>query len=339
MLQEPFVDSNTPKVAIVGAAGYVGSALHNYLRDQGYPNVRGFDRNPRAVKFEQVMRCSIHALDDKLLHQFDIVIYLGGLTGRKECTTHTPSEVEEENVQDVLRLAARMNPHQLLVFASTSAIAEGSGAQRHEFEETDEPDTNVLDAYTQSLLRREKVMKAFVAQENYNGPKVVGLRFGTVVGVSKSQKTNFVHVAMVRSALTEGRIAVWHPETWRSFIWIQDQMRAFHEIIKGKHIFWKPEKKGRLHIYHISSFNSTIGQAANEVAQVLKVPQTVVEHHHIEDNHGFLLNNKKFQREFGMVFHGTPRTVVEELVAHSDHIIVGRDELDHEQNVGTSTLP
>jgi nucleoside-diphosphate-sugar epimerase len=54
---QPFEDTTTPKVAIVGAAGYVGSALHKHLREQGYSNVRGFDRNPRAIKFEQVARC------------------------------------------------------------------------------------------------------------------------------------------------------------------------------------------------------------------------------------------------------------------------------------------
>lgn len=330
---QPFVDSNTPQVAVVGATGYVGSALHKHLREKGYPNVRGFDRNPRAIKFEQIMRCSIHALDEEFLHQFDVVIYLGGLTGRKECDASTPVKVEEENVQDVLKLAARMNANQLLVFASTSAIAEGSGAKRQAFMETDDPDPDAMDAYTHSLFRREKAIKAFVSQKNDKGPKVVALRFGTVVGVSPSQKTDFVHVAMVRSAITEGRISVWHPETWRPFLCIQDLTRAFEAVIKGRQLFWEKEKVGRLHIYHVSSFNSTVGQAANEVAQVLGVSQTVVEHHPSKDNHGFLLNSDKFTRDFKMQFHGTPRAVVNDLVAHSDHILVAREALDHEQHV------
>ena len=124
----PFTHSGSPNVAIVGAAGYVGSALHHHLREQGYANVRGFDRNPRAAKFEQVVQCPIRVLDDRSLAKFDVVVYLGGLTGRKECEVRTRDEVEEENVQDILRLAKRMTNNQLLVFASTSATAEGSGA-------------------------------------------------------------------------------------------------------------------------------------------------------------------------------------------------------------------
>jgi nucleoside-diphosphate-sugar epimerase/2-polyprenyl-3-methyl-5-hydroxy-6-metoxy-1,4-benzoquinol methylase len=333
----PFVDSNTPKVAIVGAAGYVGSEVHKHLRDKGYPNVRGFDRNPRAVKFQDVARCSIQVIKDEMLHQFDVVIYLGGLTGRKACDIHTPDEVEEANVQDVLRLAKRMAPHQLLVFASTAAIAEGSGAQRRAFMENDTPDPDSMDSYTRSLFRREQIMEEFVVtQTNYNGPKMVALRFGTVVGVSQSQRKDFVHVAMVNSALKEGRITVWHPESWRAFLWIPDQMRVLETIIQGKQVFWNSFPC--LHIYHVSSFNSTVGQSANEVAQIMGVPQTVIEHDPKEDNHGFLLNNGKFQHDFNFEFRGTPQAVVKDLVKHSNHVLVGREVLDHEQQV-TDYIP
>jgi nucleoside-diphosphate-sugar epimerase/SAM-dependent methyltransferase len=321
------------KIAIVGATGYVGSALHKHLREQGYTDVQGFDRNPRAVKFEQVVNCPIDALDDESLRRFDVIIYLGGFSGRKECQARTPEEVDDANVQDVLRIAARMHADQLLLFASTSAIAEGCGASRHEFAETDEPDPTKMDAYTHSLFRRERAMEALVLQENYDGPKVAGLRFGTVVGASPSQKTEYVHVGMVRSALTNGRITVWHPETWRPFLWIQDQVRAFEKIIQHKRVFWEPERARRLHLYHMSSFNSTVGQAANEVAQALGVPQTLMEHHPSEDNHGFLLDNRKFQRDFNMAFKGTPRRVVDDLVKHGAHILVGREALDREQHV------
>ena len=165
---------------------------------------------------------------------------------------------------------------------------------------------------------------------------MVALRFGTVVGVSQSQRKDFVHVAMVNSALKEGRITVWHPETWRAFLWIPDQMRALETIIEGKQVFWKTEKTNRLHLYHVSSFNSTVGQSANEVTQIMGVPQTVIEHDPKEDNYGFLLNNSKFQRDFNFEFRGTPQAVVKDLVKHGNHVLVGREVLDREQQI---TLP
>ena len=162
--------------AWVEDAWNVGAVVALY-QHQATGVFRFFSGVSRAVKFEQVVHCPVHALDDDSLHQFDLVIYLGGLTGRKECDASTPDEVEDENVQDVLRLAARMNANQLLVFASTSAIAKGSGAKRHAFVETDDPDPDAMDAYTHSLFRREKSMKAVASHKNYNGPKVVALRF------------------------------------------------------------------------------------------------------------------------------------------------------------------
>ena len=68
-------------------------------------------------------------------------------------------------------------------------------------------------------------MKDLAAQRGYRGPRMVALRFGTVVGVSPSQKTEYVHVGMVRSALMKGRITVWHSETWRAFLWINGDER------------------------------------------------------------------------------------------------------------------
>ena len=81
---EPFADPATPKVAVVGSVGYVGSALQQFLREDGYANVRGFDRNPRAMKFEQVVLCPVSAMENRRLRQFDVVLYIGGRIGRKE---------------------------------------------------------------------------------------------------------------------------------------------------------------------------------------------------------------------------------------------------------------
>ena len=328
----PFADDPGPKVAIIGAAGYVGAALHKHLRESGYKNVRGFDRNMRASKFEDVAHCSGNGLQDKYLRQFDVVIYLGGFTGRKACDAHTADEVHRENVQDVVRFAQRMHANQLLVFAATSAVAEGSGAPKHLFRETDVPDQAVMDAYTLSMYRREKVLHALAAEEDYRGPSLVALRFGTVLGVSPSQKVEYVHVGMLRSALLEGRITVKHPETWRAFLWIPDQVRAMEKIISN----WDGHflaSGDRFHLFHLSSFNARIGQSANEVAAAVHVPQTVLEHDPLEDSPGFLLDNAKISSQFKLSFEGTPQTVVADLLAHKDHIIMGREALDQEQHV------
>jgi len=328
----PFMDDPGPKVAIIGAAGYVGAALHKHLRQNGYKNVRGFDRNMRASKFEDVAHCSGNGVQDKHLRQFDVVIYLGGFTGRKACHAHTVDEVHQENVQDVVDFAQRMHRKQLLVFAATSAVAEGSGATKHLFRETDIPDQAVMDTYTLSMYRREEALQALATGENYHGPSLVALRFGTVLGVSPSQKVEYVHIGMLRSALLEGRITVKHPETWRAFLWIPDQVRAMEKVISN----WDGHflaSGDRFHLFHLSSFNARIGQSANEVAAAVHVPQTVLEHDPSEDSSGFLLDSQKISSQFKLSFEGTPKIVVADLLAHKDRIIMGREALDQEQHV------
>ena len=41
-------EPNAARVGIIGAAGYVGSALHKYLRSHRVWNVAGYDRHPLA---------------------------------------------------------------------------------------------------------------------------------------------------------------------------------------------------------------------------------------------------------------------------------------------------
>ena len=96
------------------------------LRLEGH----GFDREPRLspprAKYP-ITPMSAASIPAAELAAYDAVVYLGGLTGRAACDRHTREQTLSENVDDPLALASRMGPSQLLVFASTSAIAEGSG--------------------------------------------------------------------------------------------------------------------------------------------------------------------------------------------------------------------
>ena len=100
--------------------------------------VTGYDREPRLrpprAKYP-ITPMSAASIPAAELAAYDAVVYLGGLTGRAACDRHTREQTLSENVDDPLALASRMGPSQLLVFASTSAIAEGSG-QRSAREDT-----------------------------------------------------------------------------------------------------------------------------------------------------------------------------------------------------------
>ena len=140
---DPHYSSSRFRIAIIGSAGYIGSRLMKHLSEEKNWTTIGYDRIfPGQASYEISMRD---------LASFQVVIYLGGLTGRAVCRDY-PNEVDRENIDDIHRLAKRMLPSQLLMFASTSAITEGSG-----FVPVDEDfpvQSSLLDSYASSLFRR-----------------------------------------------------------------------------------------------------------------------------------------------------------------------------------------
>jgi hypothetical protein len=77
--------SSHTKIAIVGAAGFVGSVLHERLAQDFLLNVTGFDRHKGSDAHFPVILMAALKIPDDLLHSFNVVVYLGGLTGRKAC--------------------------------------------------------------------------------------------------------------------------------------------------------------------------------------------------------------------------------------------------------------
>jgi len=311
------------RVVIIGAAGYVGSGISDALR-RSYA-IQGFDRNPRATQFADVVRAHGRDVPQATVDQADVVIYLGGFTGRVRCEAHSEEEVTQENVHDVVDFALRMKPSQLLLFASTSAIGEGFGADGL-FTEEDTPQVALFDAYTRSMHRREVAMRELAEDPAHRGklPRLVAMRFGTIIGVSPSQRLEFVHVAMVRSALLEGRIHVRHPETSRSFLAIEDLSRAIDALISSPSRL----QASALNLFHLVSFSGTVGQQANEIASITGVPVTFHDHAG-DDVRGFALSAKRFEELFEFKFAVTPEKAILQLIGAASHVKVGREIMDH----------
>jgi hypothetical protein len=86
----------------------------------------GIDRSPVArMQARGVKAMHSRHLSNQTLSSFNVLLYLGGLSSRDKCMSAQRDQVLDENVNDVASLAARMHKSQLLIFASTSAIADG----------------------------------------------------------------------------------------------------------------------------------------------------------------------------------------------------------------------
>jgi len=215
-----------------------------------------------------------------------------------------------------------MELHQTLIFASTSAILEGAGTEPAN--ETWEVKDHLLDGYASSMYERENRLLG-ISQSVSNSPNMIGFRFGTVIGHSPSQRQEMAYLAFIKSAFTAGQLDVRHPETARTFLWMNDLIRAVQAVITAR-------PSSRFRIYHLGSFATTIDQAALEVSS--QTGAFAQQHPHLgEDVTGFSLSSNAFKSDYDFEFEGTSKILVEELITHAPDIVVGREKSETPRNI------
>lgn len=303
------------RIAIIGAGGYVGSGLLEYLEKSG-ADVTGFDRAPNIPSLPQIQKMSSSEIPDDVLHSFSVVVYLGGLTGRIASMV-APIVLENENINDPINLARRMMKSQVLIFASTSAIGEGSGT--FPIYEDSVIKEDMLDPYTKSMYYREKQMRK-LSMESPNSPQLIATRFGTVIGHSMGQRVDMVHMALVKSAHMTGVLNIQHGETSRAILALKDLVRAMATIATS------PTKcKQRMEVFHLSSFNTVILSVANEVAMQTGARVNIKSHERESpDFVGFSLLNSKFEETFHFKFNETQYSCVRDLIENVPDSITGK---------------
>ena len=95
-------------------------------------------------------------------------------------------------------LAKLMTNNQTLIYASTSAVYEGQTNAPEDISINEK----YLDPYSLSMIKREQAIKSL---SNVN---TIGIRFGTVVGITPKLRSDRVHIQMIKSALFGGKIYV-----------------------------------------------------------------------------------------------------------------------------------
>ncbi len=302
----PKLSSN---IAIIGSSGYMGSRLLHHLKGEKSWNVIGYDRIfPNQASYQ---------IPTKVLQRFQVVIYLGGLTGRVMCRQR-PKDVKRENIDDIKDLAKRMLPSQLLIFASTSAIAEGSGSTK--FNEDSPVQSQLFDSYTNSLFQRENTLRN-LSIVSKRVPKMIGLRFGTVIGLSPKQRIDLVHMSLVCQAFRSGKLSITHPESNRGLLGMEDLLEAITILIKHS------EKVKRFDIFHLQSFSASISNIANAIAFHSGAHIHASDHPVNEDSSGFSLNTTKFTTTFNFVFKETQDEIILRLIDDVPRLCLGSQSL------------
>lgn len=265
-------------VFIVGREGYIGSFLVNKLS-------------------------VANALD---VASADVVIYLAGIIGKK-CDEEDERQVFDANVGDVMMLTEKMKPGALLIYSSTSAVYEGHG--------TAEPAEDAIlherlfDRYTMSMYQREKNLRTV------SHIRTIGLRLGTVVGISPNQERTSIHIKMLRDAVLFGKVRVQSAHMGRCILSLNDLGDLFNTIIASN-----ASIKGH-RIYNATSFNCTVAKIANEIGcltgcNVIYEPDTEIQKRTL----GFSMNTEKIKRDFGFQWKWRNGDIVKELIQHIKHV-------------------
>lgn len=285
-------------ILIIGAYGYIGSFLSEKFLFEGYRVVQiGRDSLPSKEQLQSV----------------DVVIYLGGLTRRSTCNTATPSQLYQENVQDALNVLSNMTSNQVFLYASSASIAEGYA--HVPMKEDDPIHSDQYDAYTKSMIEREKSI-AEATRSRSDAPYAVGLRLGTVIGISPSQSHDFCFIKMLQDAVTLQQICV--QQKARPILDIHD----LFEVVRA--IVLRPQGSGRHIVYNISSFNTTMMDIATEICKVtnakLRCEYNDSEHEALQ---GFWVDTTLFQTEYNFKFQGSHASIISALIDNID-VLVGK---------------
>lgn len=300
------------KIAIIGSSGYIGSFLYKHLSSTY--DVKGYDIKP-STTCDFVM----HGRNVDV-SSYDMIIYLAGLSGRVSCNNNTWGNIYYENIEDIISLAQKLSSNQLLIYASTAGLLEGSYLKASD--ETYDIQKHALDSYTLSMHERECAIKNI---ENIN---TIGLRFGTVIGISPVQRKDLVHIAMMRSAFLQGQINVQYPECCRAILWNQDLKNAILTVIESHNIQSIQGHK----IYNLASLNTTIGNIAKEISEYTDIKYTVTEPGGYAI--GFQLDSSAFQKDFeGFEFKGQNEDIIKELKENIGHICIEDESIESECRV------
>ena len=132
--------------------------------------------------------------------------------------------------------------------------------------------------------------------------KGIGLRFGTVNGVSENMKNELMINSMIKSFKNSGEINIANKEFFRPILWINDLVEAISLIL---------DSQVNSGIYNLASFNTSIGELANEISSITNAKINDVGS---SKTYNFMMKTKKFESEFDFRFQGSVFKIVDSLL-------------------------
>lgn len=233
------------KIAITGAAGFIGSNLSHFLRDKseelilidnlenGYlENLQDVNQQKQLIK-EDVRNPEI----ESLIKDVDTIIHLAAISSLPECQSN-PQKAFDVNVNGTINLLeiSRKNKIKKFIFASTSAVYENSFGSPFSEDCDISPDLT----YSLSKATCEKIINSYT--RNYNLNSLI-LRFFNVYGPNQDfRRPNPPFTSyLINCAIKGEKPKIFNKNNIRrDYIYIDDVIRIIDRILQ-KNTFYNSE--------------------------------------------------------------------------------------------------
>ena len=182
------------------------------------------------------------------IDSYEAVIHLAGHSSVGMCESD-PDGAWRNNVESFRDLVSKVRSDQLLIYASSGSVYGNIGRPAVE------SDAGLSAVHDYDLT---KVVGDVIATHGIDrGKQIVGLRFGTVNGLSPYTRVDLMLNAMCLSAVKHGFINVKNPSIARPLLFLDDLVQAVELILKAP-------VPG---IFNLASVDVTVEQAAQAVIE------------------------------------------------------------------------
>ncbi|HEX7380442.1 MAG TPA: NAD(P)-dependent oxidoreductase [Pirellulales bacterium] len=283
---------------LIGAAGYVGSALLPHLLERGF-QVDTVDLGWFGSTRSENLRVDYATLDREFLGRYETIVLLAAHSSVAMCQRE-PERALANNVANFAALLAKLD-RQRLIYASSVSVY-GTKADAMEFtEEAPMPEpVNHYDFQKQAIDRCARL----------SGAKYYGLRFGAVNGPAPNLRVDVMLNKMVHFARQRGHIEFCNPSIYRPVLGLNDLCLAVRAVIEGD---------AAPGVYNLASFNATVREMAEQTAKTVGVPALA-----IPDTAGVYnvrVSTNKFENAFDFRFQDTLPTILTELMNQYENCV------------------
>ncbi len=244
------------KLLLIGSSGYVGSFLESKFRlfqdvDLSTCDIAGSSKEGTTYPFSYM---DIHPRE---LLEFDVILFFAGTSSVGQAMKN-PIDALQNNTLDLFEFCKKLDEDQLFIYASSGSVysslqVDGVINESQELDQLRDP-TNVYDA---SKMIFDNLVK-------FLNIKSIGLRMGTVSGLSPNTRSDLVFNAMNLSALKEKKVVLKNSENFRTVLFLEDLFGLIESLIKLDSIPFR--------ILNAGSCSLTIGSLAAAVSHIWSVP-------------------------------------------------------------------